>query len=154
MVVPIFNTMMRIDRSLIEAARDAGASGAQILWNVILPLTKPGIMIGTIFVVTLVMGDALAIALMKYRDFRPENFRDFHPGGKLGAQLSKVRDLMHAGDALPLVTENTPMSEALIEISQKGFGVAGAVFQVSQEIQLSTGFAWQAPCSEAVQRPR
>ncbi|MBQ4823315.1 KpsF/GutQ family sugar-phosphate isomerase [Leisingera sp. HS039] len=76
---------------------------------------------------TLAMGDALAIALMKYRDFRPENFRDFHPGGKLGAQLSKVRDLMHAGDALPLVTENTPMSEALIEISQKGFGVAGVV---------------------------
>ncbi|MCF6429664.1 KpsF/GutQ family sugar-phosphate isomerase [Leisingera sp. MMG026] len=76
---------------------------------------------------TLAMGDALAIALMKYRDFRPENFRDFHPGGKLGAQLSKVRDLMHAGDALPLVTENTPMSDALIEISQKGFGVAGVV---------------------------
>ncbi|MEM8694226.1 MAG: ABC transporter permease, partial [Pseudomonadota bacterium] len=57
MVVPIFNTMMRIDKTLIEAARDAGATGAQILWNVILPLTKPGIMIGTIFVVTLVMGD-------------------------------------------------------------------------------------------------
>ncbi|WP_027257056.1 KpsF/GutQ family sugar-phosphate isomerase [Leisingera aquimarina] len=74
---------------------------------------------------TLAMGDALAIALMKHRDFRPENFRDFHPGGKLGAQLSKVRDLMHAGDALPLVTEDTPMSDALIEISQKGFGVAG-----------------------------
>ncbi|AHD02558.1 KpsF/GutQ family sugar-phosphate isomerase [Leisingera methylohalidivorans] len=74
---------------------------------------------------TLAIGDALAIALMKHRDFRPENFRDFHPGGKLGAQLSKVRDLMHARDALPLVTEDTPMSDALIEISQKGFGVAG-----------------------------
>ncbi|WP_264211857.1 KpsF/GutQ family sugar-phosphate isomerase [Leisingera thetidis] len=74
---------------------------------------------------TLAMGDALAIALMKHRDFRPENFRDFHPGGKLGAQLSKVRDLMHAGDALPLVGADTPMADALIEISQKGFGVAG-----------------------------
>jgi arabinose-5-phosphate isomerase len=74
---------------------------------------------------TLAMGDALAIALMKHRDFRPENFRDFHPGGKLGAQLSKVRDLMHSGDALPLVSGGTPMSEVLIEISQKGFGVAG-----------------------------
>ncbi|UWQ53701.1 KpsF/GutQ family sugar-phosphate isomerase [Leisingera caerulea] len=74
---------------------------------------------------TLAMGDALAIALMKHRDFRPENFRDFHPGGKLGAQLSKVRDLMHAGDALPLVSGDTPMADALIEISQKGFGVAG-----------------------------
>ena len=74
---------------------------------------------------TLAMGDALAIALMKYRDFRPEDFRAFHPGGKLGARLSTVRDLMHTGDALPLVAANTPMSDALIEISQKGFGVAG-----------------------------
>ncbi len=74
---------------------------------------------------TLAMGDALAIAIMKYRDFRPENFRDFHPGGKLGAQLSRVRDLMHGDTALPLVNKDTPMSEALIEISQKGFGVSG-----------------------------
>lgn len=64
MVVPIFNTMMRIDKSLIEAARDAGANGAQILWNVIVPLTKPGIMIGTIFVVTLVMGDFITVRFM------------------------------------------------------------------------------------------
>ncbi|MBT8156055.1 ABC transporter permease [Epibacterium ulvae] len=64
MVVPIFNTMMRIDRSLIEAARDAGASGAQILWYVIVPLTKPGIMIGTIFVLTLVMGDFITVRFM------------------------------------------------------------------------------------------
>lgn len=64
MVVPIFNTMMRIDKSLVEAARDAGANGAQILWNVIIPLTKPGIMIGTIFVVTLVMGDFVTVRLM------------------------------------------------------------------------------------------
>ncbi|WP_109465403.1 KpsF/GutQ family sugar-phosphate isomerase [Albibacillus kandeliae] len=74
---------------------------------------------------TLAMGDALAIAIMKYRDFRPENFRDFHPGGKLGARLSKVRDLMHSGEALPLVGAETPMSDTLLEISQKGFGVAG-----------------------------
>jgi putative spermidine/putrescine transport system permease protein len=64
MVVPIFNTMMRIDKSLVEAARDAGASGSQILWNVIIPLTKPGIMIGTIFVVTLVMGDFITVRFM------------------------------------------------------------------------------------------
>nr|WP_118134100.1 ABC transporter permease [Oceanicella sp. SM1341] len=64
MVVPIFNTMMRIDKSLIEAARDAGATGAQILWNVVIPLTKPGIMIGSIFVVTLVMGDFITVRFM------------------------------------------------------------------------------------------
>lgn len=64
MVVPIFNTMMRIDHSLIEAARDAGANGVQILWNVIVPLCKPGIMIGSIFVVTLVMGDFITVRFM------------------------------------------------------------------------------------------
>ncbi|MFK7765008.1 MAG: ABC transporter permease [Roseobacter sp.] len=64
MVVPIFNTMMRIDKSLIEAAVDAGATGWQTLWYVILPLTKPGIMIGTIFVVALVMGDFITVRFM------------------------------------------------------------------------------------------
>jgi putative spermidine/putrescine transport system permease protein len=64
MVVPIFNTMMRIDKSLIEAAADAGATGWQTLWHVIVPLTKPGIMIGTIFVVALVMGDFITVRFM------------------------------------------------------------------------------------------
>ncbi|TLP43129.1 MULTISPECIES: ABC transporter permease [Cohaesibacter] len=64
MVVPIFNTMMRIDRSLVEAARDGGASGLQILTNVIIPLAKPGMAIGTIFVVTLVMADFITVQVM------------------------------------------------------------------------------------------
>lgn len=64
MVTPIFNTLMRIDRSLVEAARDAGASGWQILWNVIIPLAKPGIVIGSIFVITIVMGDFVTVGVM------------------------------------------------------------------------------------------
>lgn len=76
---------------------------------------------------TLALGDAIAVALMEHRKFTPEKFREFHPGGKLGAQLSRVGDLMHAGDALPLVAQGTRMSDALIEISQKGFGVVGVV---------------------------
>jgi putative spermidine/putrescine transport system permease protein len=64
MVVPIFNSMMRIDRSLLEAALDAGASGWQTLWNVIVPLCKPGIAIGSIFVVTIVMGDFVTVSVM------------------------------------------------------------------------------------------
>jgi len=64
MIVPILNTMLRIDKSLVEAARDGGASGLQILTNVIIPLTKPGIMIGTIFVLTLVMGDFVTVRFM------------------------------------------------------------------------------------------
>jgi len=64
MVTPIFNTMMRIDRSLVEAARDGGARNWQIIWHVILPLAKPGITIGTIFVVTLVMADFSTVQVM------------------------------------------------------------------------------------------
>ncbi|WP_420492702.1 ABC transporter permease [Phytopseudomonas flavescens] len=64
MVVPIFNTMMRIDRRLIEAARDAGAQTWQILLLVIVPLCKSGILIGSIFVLTLVMGDFVTVRIM------------------------------------------------------------------------------------------
>ncbi|TDK34340.1 ABC transporter permease [Rhizobium deserti] len=64
MVTPIFNTLMRVDKSLVEAARDAGASSWQILTNVILPLAKPGMAIGTIFVVTLVMADFSTVQVM------------------------------------------------------------------------------------------
>jgi putative spermidine/putrescine transport system permease protein len=64
MIVPIFNAMMRIDRSLLEAARDAGASGWQVVFNVVLPLSKTGILIGSIFVVTIVMGDFITIGFM------------------------------------------------------------------------------------------
>lgn len=64
MVTPIFNTLMRIDRTLLEAARDAGASSWQTLVNVVLPLAKPGMAIGTIFVVTLVMADFSTVQVM------------------------------------------------------------------------------------------
>ena len=64
MVVPIFNSMMRIDRALIEAAIDGGANGWQMLTNIVSPLCKPGIAIGSIFVVTLVMGDYITVRLM------------------------------------------------------------------------------------------
>jgi putative spermidine/putrescine transport system permease protein len=64
MVVPIFNSMMRIDRRLVEAAYDSGASGWQTLWNLIVPLSKPGIVIGSIFVVTIVMGDFITFGVM------------------------------------------------------------------------------------------
>jgi len=64
MIVPIFNSMMRIDRTLIEAAYDAGATGWQTLWNVVIPLCKPGIVIGSIFVITIVMGDFITVGVM------------------------------------------------------------------------------------------
>ncbi|WP_140633669.1 ABC transporter permease [Methylibium rhizosphaerae] len=64
MIVPIFNSMMRIDRSLIEAATDAGASAWQTLWNVVVPLSRTGILIGSIFVITIVMGDFVTVGVM------------------------------------------------------------------------------------------
>jgi putative spermidine/putrescine transport system permease protein len=64
MVIPIFNSMARIDRRLLEAAYDAGASGWQTLWNVVIPLAKPGIVIGSIFVITIVMGDFITVGVM------------------------------------------------------------------------------------------
>jgi arabinose-5-phosphate isomerase len=82
-----------------------------------------GIVPTTSTTMTLALGDALAVALMEHRRFTPEHFRTFHPGGKLGALLATVGDLM--GRDLPLVAEDAPMSEALLEISQKGFGVTG-----------------------------
>ncbi len=76
---------------------------------------------------TLALGDALAVALMKKRDFRAEHFGTFHPGGKLGAQLAVVSNLMHEGDAVPLVAHDAPMEEALIEMTSKGFGTTGVI---------------------------
>ena len=64
MVVPIFNSMIRIDKSLLEAARDAGASAWQAVWHVVLPLCKTGLIIGSIFVVALVMGDFVTVGVM------------------------------------------------------------------------------------------
>ncbi|WP_370399578.1 KpsF/GutQ family sugar-phosphate isomerase [Sulfitobacter sp. JB4-11] len=72
---------------------------------------------------TLALGDALAVALMENRAFTPEHFRNFHPGGKLGAKLSHVSDLMHTGDAIPMVHADAKMTEALSQIGAKGFGV-------------------------------
>lgn len=75
---------------------------------------------------TLAMGDALAVALLVKRGFRAEDFAIFHPGGSLGKKLIlRVEDLMHSGEAIPLVQEDTLMKEALFVITDKGLGVTG-----------------------------
>ncbi|SHO59934.1 arabinose-5-phosphate isomerase [Pseudoxanthobacter soli DSM 19599] len=73
----------------------------------------------------LALGDAIAIALLEMRGFTELDFRVFHPGGKLGANLRHARDLMHSGDRLPLAPLGTTMSEAILTISSKGFGCLG-----------------------------
>ncbi|WP_136683190.1 KpsF/GutQ family sugar-phosphate isomerase [Falsirhodobacter xinxiangensis] len=82
-----------------------------------------GIVPTTSTTMTLALGDALAVALMEHRQFTPEHFRVFHPGGKLGARLARVADLMHRD--LPLVASDMPMPDALLVMSGKGFGVLG-----------------------------
>jgi arabinose-5-phosphate isomerase len=72
----------------------------------------------------LAMGDALAVALLEVRSFKPEDFRVYHPGGKLGAQLKQLRHIMHGGERLPLVTRGSAMAEAIVTMSAKGFGCA------------------------------
>lgn len=75
----------------------------------------------------LALGDALAIALLECRGFTALDFRALHPAGKLGAMLKFVRDLMHTGAAIPIKPLGTPMSDALVEMSTKGFGCVAIV---------------------------
>jgi len=75
--------------------------------------------------IQLALGDALAIALLEARGFTADEFLQFHPGGSLGANLQRVRDIMHSGERLPLAPLGTHMREALLMISQKGFGCLG-----------------------------
>ncbi len=73
------------------------------------------------------LGDALAVALLTRRGFTATDFRAFHPGGRLGARLRRVRELMHDGPALPLARPETPMHEALLVMTEKRFGCLGVV---------------------------
>jgi len=76
-------------------------------------------------VLQLVMGDALAVALLEARGFTADHFRTFHPGGQLGAKLTQVRNIMHQGEKLPLAASGTLMREAILVMTQKGFGCVG-----------------------------
>jgi len=88
---------------------------------------------------TWVMGDALAVALLEARGFSAEDFAMSHPGGSLGRRLLlRVKDIMHTGDAIPRVTEHTPLSGALLEISRKGLGMTTVVDSQDQLIGVFT----------------
>ncbi|MAS12388.1 MAG: KpsF/GutQ family sugar-phosphate isomerase [Nitratireductor sp.] len=76
-------------------------------------------------VLQLVIGDALAVALLEARGFTADHFRTFHPGGQLGAKLTQVRQIMHSGSELPLASSGALMREAILEMTQKGFGCVG-----------------------------
>jgi arabinose-5-phosphate isomerase len=117
--IPMIGVASKSDSSLIRASDVA----------LILPKAEEacdqGIVPTTSTTMTLALGDAIAIALMDHRSFTADNFRMLHPGGKLGARLTKASDLMNTD--MPLVTANTPMRATLDVISAKGFGVAGVL---------------------------
>ncbi len=73
----------------------------------------------------LALGDALAMALLEAKGFTARDFRDLHPGGKLGAKLAFVRDIMHKGAAIPRITIGAPLAQAIVEMTSKGFGCVG-----------------------------
>jgi len=99
MIVPIFNSMMRIDRSLLEAASDAGASAWQTLWNVVVPLSRTGILIGSIFVITIVMGDFVTIGVM---------------GGQQIASIGKIIQVQTSYLQFPLAAANAMILLAVV----------------------------------------
>lgn len=99
MIVPIFNAMMRIDRSLLEAADDCGASGWQTLWQVIVPLSRSGILIGSIFIITIVMGDFVTIGVM---------------GGQQIASVGKLIQVQTSYLQFPLAAANAVILLALV----------------------------------------
>jgi putative spermidine/putrescine transport system permease protein len=94
MIVPIFNSMMRIDRTLLEAANDAGATAWQTLWQVIVPLSRTGILIGSIFIITIVMGDFITVGVM---------------GGQQIASVGKMIQVQTSYLQFPLAAANAVM---------------------------------------------
>lgn len=119
--VPVIGISKRLDSTLMRAAR----------FRFLLPDLPEACSIGmaptTSTTLSLALGDALAVALMEARSFQPENFRVYHPGGKLGARLATAEQLMHKAAELPLVAENQPMEEVILTMTARGFGVAGVV---------------------------
>jgi arabinose-5-phosphate isomerase len=84
------------------------------------------------------LGDALAVALLTRRGFTASDFRQFHPGGRLGARLKHVRDLMHEGDAVPLAAPDTAMHRALLVMTEKRFGCLGVVDSIGRLVGILT----------------
>ncbi len=117
--IPLIGVASRPDSTLLKSADVA----------LVLPDAPEACAIGmaptTSTTMTLALGDALAVAIMEKRGFQPTDFKVYHPGGKLGAQLLHVAALMHAGDALPLIGEGAAMADALLVMTAKSFGVVG-----------------------------
>ena len=119
--IPLIGMASRTDSTLLKASDIA----------LLLPRAQEACPTGltptTSTTLTMALGDALAVAIMERRGFTPEKFHQFHPGGTLGAQLVAVGEVMHRGRDMPVVSADTPMRETLLEMTSKGFGIAGVI---------------------------
>ncbi|SCA55448.1 D-arabinose 5-phosphate isomerase [Candidatus Terasakiella magnetica] len=119
--IPMISISSRSNSTLAEAATV----------SLVLPAAQEACSLGlaptTSTTMTLAMGDCLTVALLERRGFSADDFQQFHPGGSLGNQLMKVKDLMHSGEAIPLVSKDTLMSDTLLEMTAKHFGCVAVV---------------------------
>ncbi len=133
----------RFDLPLIGITGRAGSTLAEAATvALILPDTPEACPMGlaptTSTTVMLALGDALAVALLERKGFSADDFHLLHPGGKLGQRLLRVSRLMHTGDAMPIVSQDTPMTETLITMSAKSFGCAGIVDEAGRLLGIIT----------------
>ena len=119
--IPVATISSNTESTLVKAAD----------FKLCLPVAEEACPIGmaptTSTTMMLALGDALAVALMEAKNFNTENFKVLHPGGKLGAKMMMVSQVMHKSDALPLVETQTSMKETLLTMSSRGFGIAAVV---------------------------
>ncbi len=119
--IPVATISSNTESTLVKAAD----------FKLCLPVVEEACPIGmaptTSTTMMLAIGDALAVALMEAKNFNTENFKVLHPGGKLGAKMMMVSQVMHKSDALPLVETQTSMKETLLTMSSRGFGIAAVV---------------------------
>ncbi len=130
--IPIATISSNYESTLVKAAD----------FKLCLPLADEACPIGmaptTSTTMMVALGDALAVALMEAKNFNKENFKVFHPGGKLGAKMMTVGQLMHKNETLPLVKLETSMKETLLTMSSKGFGVAAVIDEVGKLVGVIT----------------
>lgn len=119
--IPLISMTARADSTLALAAN------ASLVIPAATEACPMGLAPTTSTTVMLALGDAIAVALLERKGFSSDDFHALHPGGKLGRRLLKVRDIMHGGPELPIIGTETVMSEALIEMTRKGFGCVGVV---------------------------
>ena len=119
--IPVATISSNTESTLVKAAD----------FKLCLPVVEEACPIGmaptTSTTMMLALGDALAVALMEAKNFNTENFKVLNPGGKLGAKMMMVSQVMHKSDALPLVETQTSMKETLLTMSSRGFGIAAVV---------------------------